>query len=91
MMTFYLLSRDLFLTYGNKSLVRSRECKFVDIKAKDEKILELYNLRNDLEEQSDLHPDNIDLTKSLHSKLKKWEMEVRDGWGIFRDKLLTLG
>lgn len=74
-----LPSRDLFFTYRNKGFVRSGDWKLVSIKSDDAEILELYNLSNDLEEQNDVHLDNLDLTKSLHSKLKVWEKEVREG------------
>jgi arylsulfatase A-like enzyme len=74
-----LPSRDLFFEYGNKSFVRSGDWKLVCIKNKDEEILELYNLSNDLEEQNDVYSDNPGLAKSLNNKLKVWETEVREG------------
>ena len=74
-----LPERDVFFAYGNKSFIRSGDWKLISIEGKNGKDIELYNLSDDLQEQTDLSTVKPDVAGELLAKLESRAIEVRDG------------
>ena len=62
------------LTMENCSTIREGDFKLIDYY--DKKEMELYDLKNDPYETTNLVEERPDLAKQLHAKLIKWKEEV---------------
>ncbi|AWG22671.1 sulfatase [Flavobacterium faecale] len=74
-----LANRDLFWSFGDKSVIRNGDWKLISSKSKGKITNEVYNLKNDLGEKKDLNSTKTQYVKEMLLKLEKWEKEVRIG------------
>lgn len=74
-----LVKRDLFWVFRDKKAVRSGDWKLVKSTVDNKTKVELFNLKQDLSETTDISSSYPKRVKTMLKKLNKWEKNVRRG------------
>lgn len=77
-----LPERDLFWSFRQRHAVRSGDWKLVVTGTEEGERMELFNLSEDLSEQTDLIEQYPEEARQLREKLRVWGLAVRDGVAV---------